>query len=977
MAQSKANSKANAGRSRFNLSRLAITHSWLTICCWIAIAVAGLFAFSSLKYALLPDITFPVVVVSATAPAETALESEAQLANPLEESLRQIEGVNLFESSISAGRSVTTLHFKVGSSLAASTTAVEQTIAQIDLPAAASYEVIPLNLNEATAISYALSSETLTLPELADLARAELLPPLQEISTVLRVDLLGTGLGTGAEAASSGALDTAESALSNLQNPPTLIRFDREPAIALQIVKRPEANTLEVVDQAEAEMQRLRASLPQVKIAVATTQADYIRAATQATIDDLMVAVVIAVLVIFVFLRDWRATLIAALAIPLSLLGTCIVMAIYGFNLETITLLGLALVIGITVDDAIVEIENIIRHMELGASPREAALIATQEIELTVSVSTLTIAAVFLPVAFMGGTVGQFFKPFGLTVSAAVLVSLLVARTLTPVLAAKWLRLSPKARLASAATDSAATAPAITDSAATDSAALDSAGSTDGSTDDLTQKAVPTSRFEQVYSRLLVWALRHRWGVVGIAIASFIAGLAIIPLIPQGFIPQLDRGEFYLNYTVALPDASAQAQLSAQAQSSAPLSAANGQTAPPIDPRSNPTSDPRSFLLNNTLEKSSALEDTVYRLPAIASVFTTVGEQGRPNQGRLHITLQGDREQTTADVQAELRQSLAEPTDDLADDLADELAGVVTSVEDVQFVDTGGEKPLQVSLLGEDLDALNRAAADVKKEVEKLPGLVDIRVSGEANTADEIVEINHRRGERAVYISANLLPGKALGEATGEVTKIAQSVIPLGVRTDLGSDSARAGEVLGSFGKTLGLAVICMLVVVFIPFGRLLEPLVVGLSLPLSIVGAMLALLVTRSDFGVISLLGLLFLLGLLDKNALLLLDYANQLRRAGMQRADALVKTGLVRLRPILMTTASTVLGMTPLALKLGAGAELRQPMAVAIIGGLLTSTLLSLIVVPVLYALLEDGWLRVTQLWGKRRHRSSHVSK
>ncbi|MGC1526736.1 MAG: efflux RND transporter permease subunit, partial [Phormidesmis sp.] len=252
MAQSKANSKANAGRSRFNLSRLAITHSWLTICCWIAIAVAGLFAFSSLKYALLPDITFPVVVVSATSPAETALESEAQLANPLEESLRQIEGVNLFESSISAGRSVTTLHFKVGSSLAASATAVEQTIAQIDLPAAASYEVIPLNLNEATAISYALSSETLTLPELADLARAELLPPLQEIATVLRVDLLGTGLGTGAEAASSDALDTAESALSNLQNPPTLIRFDQEAAIALQIVKRPEANTLEVVDQAEA-----------------------------------------------------------------------------------------------------------------------------------------------------------------------------------------------------------------------------------------------------------------------------------------------------------------------------------------------------------------------------------------------------------------------------------------------------------------------------------------------------------------------------------------------------------------------------------------------------------------------------------------------------------------------------------------------------------------------------------------------------
>ncbi|MEL6814966.1 MAG: efflux RND transporter permease subunit, partial [Cyanobacteria bacterium J06598_3] len=170
-------------------------------------------------------------------------------------------------------------------------------------------------------------------------------------------------------------------------------------------------------------------------------------------------------------------------------------------------------------------------------------------------------------------------------------------------------------------------------------------------------------------------------------------------------------------------------------------------------------------------------------------------------------------------------------------------------------------------------------------------------------------------------------------------------------------------EVLGSFSRTLIFAIVCMLGVLFIPFGRLLEPAVVGLSLPLSVVGAVLALLVTQSDFGMVSLLGLLFLLGLLDKNALLLMDYANQLRRAGMTRMDAMMKTGLVRLRPILMTTASTVLGMLPIALGLGAGAELRQPMAVAIIGGLLTSTLLSLVVVPVLYSLLEDGWKALTR--------------
>ncbi|NER97984.1 MAG: efflux RND transporter permease subunit, partial [Symploca sp. SIO1B1] len=190
---------------------------------------------------------------------------------------------------------------------------------------------------------------------------------------------------------------------------------------------------------------------------------------------------------------------------------------------------------------------------------------------------------------------------------------------------------------------------------------------------------------------------------------------------------------------------------------------------------------------------------------------------------------------------------------------------------------------------------------------------------------------------------------------------VAQDILPDGVEIDLKGDSARIGSIFGSFAGTLALSVICMLSLLLLVFGRLLEPLVVGLSLPLSIVGAMLALLVTQSDFGMISLIGLIFLLGLLDKNALLLMDYANQLRKSGLSRTEAVLETGVVRLRPIMMTTASTILGMLPIALGLGAGSELRQPMAVAIIGGLITSTLLSLIVVPVLYTLLEDLWLKV----------------
>ncbi|PSN15444.1 cation transporter, partial [filamentous cyanobacterium CCT1] len=674
-------------RERLNISRLAIQNGGLTVCCWLVIGVAGLFAFSSLKYALFPDITFSVVLVNATAPIETALETEAQLTIPLENQLQPLAGLSRLNSTTSAGQTLVRTGFSVNRGLAEATAAVEEAIAQADLPSEADYEIIPLNLNEATAISYALTSDELSLAELAELAEAEILPPLQDLPGVLRVDLQGRG----AQAATAAA-EGEGSFLAALQNPPTLIRFNGEEALAVQVIKQGEANTLEVVDQVEAAVEQLRADLPQVQITLAATQAGFIRSATQATIDALVGAIVLAVLVILGFLRSWRATVITALAIPLSLLGTAIVMAIYGFNLETITLLALAIVIGIIVDDAIVEIENIIRHMEEGATPRQAALLATDEIGLTVSASTLTIVAVFLPVALMGGTVGQFFKPFGLTVSAAVLFSLLVARTLTPVLAVYWLRTRP----------SNSSAPLVSDQAAPVS------------------DAVPTSWLERIYSRMLAWSLRHRWIVVGLAIASLIAGVAIIPLIPQGFIPQLDQGEFLLNYSAPLPQrpgpGAGQGQDLAQLQAQLP----SGQLPPGLTTPPG-AGDVRAQLLQQTLQQADELEETVSALPEVESVLTTVGGRGRPNEGSLYIKLREDRDRDTAAVQAQLRQDLPQ------------LEGVETSVEDIQFVDTGGEKPLQVSLLGDDVAALQTAAAEIQAQVAALPGFADVRISGADN----------------------------------------------------------------------------------------------------------------------------------------------------------------------------------------------------------------------------------------------------
>jgi multidrug efflux pump subunit AcrB len=910
----------------FAISRFAVGHPWLTICTWVGIAVAGLFAFSSLKYALFPDFTFPVAIVNAQAPIETVLATEESLTVPLETSVEGIEPINNVLTTTYAGRTVMVIRYRIGTELTSVVELTEAAIAQASLPTDTVLDVLPLNINEEVAISYALLTDGDFTDDLVDQVETGIIPELEAIPGVLRVDLLGTGAS-----AETAATVLEETTLDPAQTPATLVRFNDEDALAIQVVKQGNANTLEVVRQVEDAVAELSPDFPDLTLELATTQANYIREATQATIDALWLAIALAILVIFVFLRNWQATLITAVVIPLSLLATFIVMAIVGFNLETITLLALALVIGIIVDDAIVEVENIMRHMEAGEPPRQAVLNASREISLTVSVSTLTIVAVFLPVAFMGGTVGQFFKPFGLTVSAAVVASLLLARTLTPVLALYWLR----NRREAAETEADVILPDENHRA---SGAL------------LLPNSRDRSAVTRGYAALLQWSLGHRWMVVGGAISAFTLGVLLIPLIPTGFIPKLDRGEFNIAFTSPLPEVADSATQTLPADLTGLSPEELAQLPPDIQAQAQGNAaspNPLQLILDDSRDIAIELEDTALATPGVASVFTVIGGRGAPNQGQLYIKLSPDRELTTAEIQDQVRNTLPD------------LPNVTVSVEDVPFIDSGGEKPLEVILQSEDLEALYRTSQTIRDQVAELPDFVDVTVTGVNRNGDTLTSLERRNGQRVAYLRANLSENQALGDATNQVVAIANDTMPPSVSLGLGADSARIGEVLGGFLQTLGFSVICMLIVLFLPFGRLLEPLVVGLSLPLAMVGAMVGFLVTQSDFGMASVIGLLFLLGLLDKNALLLMDYANQLRQAGLSRTDALMKTGPVRFRPILMTTASTILGMLPLALGWGAGAELRQPMAVAIIGGLITSTLLSLLVVPVLYTLLEDGWM------------------
>ncbi|MEH2391577.1 MAG: efflux RND transporter permease subunit [Nostoc sp.] len=874
--------RSKSVRELFNISKLAIQFSWLTVSFWIAVTVAGVLAFSSLKYALFPDITFPVVVVNATAPLTTAVDTEAKLTKPLEERLLSLKGLENIRSSTYPSQTAVSLSFAVGTNLETSTKKVETALKQLTLPQGATAKIIPLNLNESAAISYAIESPSRNLTDLTKLAKDEIVSAIAKLPGVLKVSLLGAATATPLTPANASAAAPPQAGA-------TLVRFNGQDALAFQVIKRGNANTLEVVSQVEKEVQRLRSSLNDVKLTLAATQAEYIRQATQSTIDALLEAVLLSIVVIFPFLWNWRATLISALAIPTSILATFIVMAIFGFNLETITLLALALVIGSIVDDAIVDVENIMRHVEDGETPRQAALLATNEIGLTVTAATLTAVAVFLPIGLMGGVIGQFFKPFGITVSAAMLASMLVARTLSPVLAIYWLK--PKSSLSPR------------------------------------QEAKIWVAFTQSYRNLLSWSLNHRKIVIGLAVLSFIAGIVLIPLIPKGFIPKLDRGEFNIAYTAPLP--------------SIPGGAGEQGTPSPQFPIPNP--------LNDSLEVAKKLEDVVRKSPAVETVFTTVGSrEGEPNKGILYIKLKGDRTITTAELQDQFRSSL--PV----------ISGVTASVEDIQFVDSGGQKPLQIALRGDNLQALSKAVKAIKERIQRIPGFADVTVTGETNPQGTVSQIERLNNQRVAYVSANLGKNLSLGDATDKVVAEAKAVLPYNVSLNLGGDSASQGEVFSSFGSTLALSALCIVVVLILLFKSWIDPLVIGVSLPLALVGAMLALLITKSDFGMISLIGFVFLLGLANKNAILLVDYINQLRSAGLDRTEAILKTGLVRLRPIMMTTASTILGMLPIALGFGAGSELRSPMAVAIAGGLVTSTILSLIVVPVVYTILDDWFPR-----------------
>jgi multidrug efflux pump subunit AcrB len=400
--------------------------------------------------------------------------------------------------------------------------------------------------------------------------------------------------------------------------------------------------------------------------------------------------------------------------------------------------------------------------------------------------------------------------------------------------------------------------------------------------------------------------------VVGLAILAFAAGLALIPFIPRGFIPHLDRGEFRVNFQ-------------------APLGTS----------------------LADTEQIAATIESSVRADPAVTNVYTTIGERAnQSNVGVIDVMLNPNRRVKTIDVEDAVRARLPQ------------IDGVVTTVADVPFVGTDTSKPVQFALVGQDPERLQTVGRDFEHRLAKVKGFLDVAASG-LSDGTPFSAIEHVGGVRAVQITADLSPRLQIGDANDAVLQLARKTLPKDIKLAFGGNSEEAVTTFRDFGIALGLSVLSIIVVLGVLFRSWVDPLVIATALPLSIVGALLALFVTRADFGLISLMAVIFLFGLVNKNAILLVDRINHLRQLGMARSDAISEAGAQRLRPIIMTTAATILGMLPIALGFGAGAELRAPMAVAIIGGLITSTALSLIVIPVTYTIFDD-WVHR----GKRRY-------
>ena len=751
--------------------------------------------------------------------------------------------------------------------------------------------------------------------------------------------------------------------------------MDGASAVALVVRKQSGSNTVAVAQQVRAELDKLRPEVTKAggSLSVPADWSTYIEHSINDVKFDLLFGGVLAVLIILFFLHDIRATLISAVAIPSSVVATFWFVEVMGFTFNNMTMLALSLSIGILIDDAIVVIENIYRHLSTGKRAREAASDATSEIGLAVVATTACIVAVFLPVAFMKGIVGRFFFQFGLTVSFAVAVSALVSFTVTPMLSSLLLR-EHTGR------------PALV----------------------FRPFAWFLDHVDSWYRGILGWSLRHRWITLGLAFVSMVAAFGLVGQVKKEFIPPEDRSEFQVNLELPVGSSLALTRdfteaVAADMRAHAPgvahtfITVGGGDQGQVHQAQINIQMPPRKTRSFHQMEAMAWVRERykdVKNVTFSVVPINAVSGGGFRNQ-MVQFNVRGpdlDKlAEVTRNLVAELkkvpgfvdldtthRTGRPEVSIQVDRERAGDLGVPISSIATTLRYFIAGDK---VSELKEGLDIYDvtmELPEGQKAGIQSLSNLKVRSTAGQLIDLSNVVRVEAQSGpaaierqarQRQVTVLANLDDTLPLGEASQKVMEAAAKVVP----ASLTADFAGMAEIMAESFQYMGLALLLAIVFVYMllaaQFNSFIHPFTIMLSLPLSMVGAFGALYLSGSTLSIFSMIGVIMLMGLVTKNAILLVDYTNTLRERGLPMFEALLEAGPVRLRPILMTTAAMVFGMLPVALALSEGGETRAPMAITVIGGLLTSMLLTLVVVPVVYSLFDQLVARLMRLLGMRR--------
>ena len=745
------------------------------------------------------------------------------------------------------------------------------------------------------------------------------------------------------------------------------------PAIGLDILKQSGANTVGLVDRVKNEIEVIQKELPPgTTIEMVRDASIMIRDSVRDVEETLILGGILTILIVFCFLNSWRSTVITGLTLPISVISSFTVMYFLGMTLNVLTLMALSLAIGMLIDDAIVVRENIVRHLERGEDHFTAAREGTSEIGLAVLATTMSVIAVFIPVAYMKGIVGRFFYQFGITVAFAVLVSLFVSFTLDPMLSSRWV--DPD---------------------------IERKGKRHFLARILDHFNHWFDRTADGYRKVIGWALDHRIIVLAVATAAFFAGLGAFGVLQTEFFPKYDQGEFQVNFKSA-PDASMEETQSRLAAVQGVLKAipevkhtyatiGAGDTGTVRDGMVFVKLKERKERKRNQEEIQQDLRQRIEKIPGILPAIMEAGRMD--NQKPLVVNVRGEEIALLKKYAAVLKDEIYKIPGivDLEVTLEQDIPEFRLSVARERAVDAGvmtGDIARTVGALvggqavttyeDEDGDAVNvrvrlpLALRQDPAQVERLrlavsrpnalPALVPLGNVVHYGMSTTPSEINRQDLTRQVVITANLVD-LPLGTAVKKVQQAAKHLTTApGYRIVFSGEAEDMAESFGYMAEALILAVLFVYLILAAQFESFIDPLAIMFSLPLSIVGMAGMLFFTRGTINIMSLIGLIMLMGLVTKNAILLVDFTKTLRGRGMVRREALITAGRTRLRPILMTTLAMIFGMLPLALALGQGAEMRAPMARAVIGGLITSTLLTLLVVPVVYTVLDDigGWIR-----------------